>query len=404
MNYTFEKNKLYAYLGKHLVSFMKDYNAYVAGGTVTSLFSNREINDVDVYFPNERKAIAFLSHLIEDGAWVVSHTKKATQLMYDEKNVQVIHFDYYETAEELFSSFDYTVCMGLYDFSTEEYVLHDDFLKHNSQRILKYNPKTSYPIVSMLRIQKYEDKGYKVSKPEFVRVVLSCMNLEINSYEELKDHMGGLYGENFDKLFEDVEDEDFDLEVAINKLADLALSEDYFKMPESKEYELDEIIKNISKEPLTYIETKNKKLIINYFGELAEVNEVPENHIKVDAEEYFSNNKLYKYVKKQDGRYMSFYNNSFEYKLCDQIVASNEGRNDGRLYFVERDRLEDATYSREAGRAVLEVLVNPDDIVSVKNEKIAVKKCYVVREVPEDEWKQWMKKDDDQLDLSGVPF
>lgn len=404
MNYTFEKNKLYAYLGKYLVSFMKDYNAYVAGGTVTSLFSNREINDVDVYFPNEKKAIAFLSHLIEDGAWVVSHTKKATQLMYDEKNVQVIHFDYFETAEDLFGSFDYTVCMGLYDFNKEEYVLHDDFLKHNSQRILKYNPKTSYPIVSMLRIQKYEDKGYKISKPEFVRVVLSCMNLEINSYEELKDHMGGLYGENFDKLFEDVEDEDFDLEVAINKLADLALSEDYFKMPESKEYELDEIIKNISKEPITYIETKNKKLIINYFGELEEVDEEPENRIKVDAEEYFSNNKLYKYVKKQDDKYTSFYNNSFEYKLCNQIVASSEGRNDGRLYFVEKNSLAEATYSDQSNKAVLEVLINPDDIVSVRSEKIAVKKCYVVREVPEEEWKQWVKKDDEQEDQSDVPF
>lgn len=384
MSYVFETNKLHAYLGEELVRRMRDYKAYVAGGTVTSLFCNREINDVDVYFKNEKDAIGFLANLMENGAWVVSHTKKATQLMYDEKNVQIIHFDYYENIDRLFESFDYTVCMGAFDFERNEYNLHKDFLKHNSQRIMKFNRLTSYPIVSMLRVQKYLDKGYTISKPEFVRVVLTCMTLKIKSYEELKDHLGGLYGENFDLLFEDVADEEFDLEKAIDKLADLSLSEDYFNTPsgnECEEYTVEELIKSISKEPVKYFKSKDSVFIINYFDQLEIVEEIPEYGLEIDSSKYFSENKFYKYVSKRDGRYFSHYNNSFEYELCSEVIADNSGRNNGKLYFHELNDLDNATYKDRSDSVLIEVMLNPNEVVSASDGIVESKKCYVVREL-----------------------
>ncbi|MEC1259989.1 hypothetical protein P9D34_05915 [Bacillus swezeyi] len=50
MGYQFEKNKLYAYLGKDLVKSLKKFEVIVAGGAITSLFNNKAINDIDLYF------------------------------------------------------------------------------------------------------------------------------------------------------------------------------------------------------------------------------------------------------------------------------------------------------------------------------------------------------------------
>ncbi|WP_223837439.1 hypothetical protein [Bacillus swezeyi] len=159
--------------------------------------------------------------------------------------------------------------MGAFDFKTEEFILHHDFLKHNSQRILKFNSNTAFPIVSLLRVQKYADRGYTISKPEFIRVVLTCMNLEIETYDELKEQLGGMYGVNYDKLFEEEKDEDFELTSAIDKIANITLDEGYFKEPVSLEFDnLDEILQGIIKSPVKTLEINDEKYRIGYDGHL----------------------------------------------------------------------------------------------------------------------------------------
>ncbi len=196
--YEFEKNKLYSYLGEDLINQLKKHKVFIAGGAITSLFCNRDINDIDIYFRDESSLLSLVEEFWDDNLYIVSHTKKATQYnfsyMKNDIPIQLIHFKYFNSPEDIFKTFDYTVCMGCFDFNTEEFVLHDDFLKHNSQRLLKFNSDTEYPIVSLLRVQKYEKRGYVISKPEFIRIILTCMNTEINSYEELKDQIGGMYG------------------------------------------------------------------------------------------------------------------------------------------------------------------------------------------------------------------
>lgn len=61
--YEFEKNKLYQHLEdgtpslKSLIQDFKDQKVMIAGGAITSLFCNREINDIDVYFRTEEAAL-----------------------------------------------------------------------------------------------------------------------------------------------------------------------------------------------------------------------------------------------------------------------------------------------------------------------------------------------------------
>lgn len=392
-DYLFEKNKLYAYLGADLVKLFKKYELFVAGGTIASLFTNKEINDIDIYARSEEAAISFLEDIWS--VHVVSNTNKAIQFSYQEKLLQLIHFSYFEKAEDIFETFDYTACMGAFDFKTEEFVLHNEFLKHNSQRILKFNSNTAFPIVSLLRVQKYEGKGYTISKPEFIRVILTCMNLDINTYEELKEQLGGMYGQAYEKLFEDVKDEEFNLQEAIDKIANLALSEDYFKEPISNDFnDLDDLIDGIAKLPFKFVEMGNGIYRIGYKGTLKEYdNDLPDGAIEVSADEFLKDLKIYKFVKKNNDTYSSYYKESFKYKVGQEIVADGEASNwsdAGKLYFNLKDSIEDSTYYSKNDKALIEAMIKKDDIVHFGDSVVKVKKANITREVLESEWKAWI--------------
>ncbi|MEM4994837.1 hypothetical protein WKH56_19945 [Priestia sp. SB1] len=410
---------MYAYLGKDLVETMKAYKVFIAGGTITSLFTNKEINDIDIYFRCEEDAVGFLVDVWEDKGYVVSHTKKATQLMMygdgESINIQLIHFNYFNSATEIFERFDFTSCMGCFDFEKEEFILHDDFLKHNAQRVLKFNSATAYPIVSLLRVKKYEEKGFRISKPEFIRIALTCMNLNINTYEELKDHLGGMYGINYDKLFEDVNDEEFDLQEAVDKIADIALSEDYFIKPTPVEFkDLDELAENISTKPKKYMNANDTHVIVDYRGLLRTVEKVPENKVEIDPNTYFDTVKFYKYVKKVDGKYKSFYEKSFEYIIGETVVAKESDSrwasdHAGKLHFSEKKEIRNAEYSNKDGAALIEVKINKEDFVEADDGHILAKKCFVIREVPKEEYESFttnkrISEDDELMSIFGGKF
>src|SRR5690606_39576707 len=59
-----------------------------------------------------------------------------------------------------------------------------------------------YPIMSAIRVKKYESRGYKISKNELLRILLKCSCLNISSYDELAEQIGGLYGLSVDEVFE----------------------------------------------------------------------------------------------------------------------------------------------------------------------------------------------------------
>lgn len=79
--YKFEKNKLKAYLGDELYNLLKKYECFIAGGTVTSLFCNREINDVDIYFRSKDIIRDFIIEEVSgSNMWIVAKTKKGVNV------------------------------------------------------------------------------------------------------------------------------------------------------------------------------------------------------------------------------------------------------------------------------------------------------------------------------------
>lgn len=210
-------------------------NAFIAGGAVTSAFTNAKINDVDVYFKSRRAFETGVYQAYEDGLWCVAASKRAVTFVSGDTIAQLMHFDYFPTAEAIFAAFDFTVCMGALDLDAgpkskwegiqfvttgEEhpesgFVLHHDFLKHNSQRFLKFNAGTRFPLASATRVLKYQQRGYTIGKGDMMKIALAVRGVKIESWEDLKDQIGGAYG---DKVVLGREDEPFTLEAAIEAL------------------------------------------------------------------------------------------------------------------------------------------------------------------------------------------
>lgn len=213
-------------------------SAFVAGGAVTSVFTNAKINDTDVYFKSRRAFELGVYQAYEDGLWCVAASKRAVTFADHSNNVaQLMHFDFFPTADAIFEAFDYTVCMGALDLDagTKEkwnaaslrfdevgetdpesgFVFHPDFMKHNSQRFLKFNPGTRYPLASATRVLKYQQRGYTIGKGDMMKIALAVRGVRIETWEDLKEQIGGAYG---DKVVFDKEDTPFTLAAAIEAL------------------------------------------------------------------------------------------------------------------------------------------------------------------------------------------
>lgn len=213
-------------------------NAFIAGGAVTSVFTGAKINDIDLYFKSRSAFETGVYQAYEDGLWCVSASKRAVTFADRSNHIaQLMHFDFFPTAESIFAAFDYTIVMGALDLDTGKktkynpasfkfddigvdaidsgFTFHHDFLKHNSQRFLRFNPGTRYPLASATRILKYQERGYTIGKGDVMKIALAVRGVRIESWEDLKDQIGGAYGE---KVVLGNEDKPFTLSAAIEAL------------------------------------------------------------------------------------------------------------------------------------------------------------------------------------------
>jgi hypothetical protein len=200
--------------------------AFAAGGAVTSVFTGKDINDVDVYFKSREAFEYAVAQAYEEGMWCVSATKRAVTFSDQGGTpIQFMHFDFFPTAQSIFDAFDFTVVMGAYDFDTSEFLFHEDFLKHNSQRFLRFHPGTRYPLASATRVLKYQDRGYTIGKGDILKIALAARKPKIETWEDLKDQIGGAYGE---KVVLAGEGREFSLDAAIEALTTDEAGKDLF--------------------------------------------------------------------------------------------------------------------------------------------------------------------------------
>jgi len=190
--------------------------AFVAGGALTSVFTAQPVNDADIYFKSRAAFEKAVFQSYEEGFWCVDASKRAVTFSDNGSHIyQLMHFDFFPTAEDIFKAFDYTINMAALDLDTNEFIFHDDFLKHCSQRFLRFNKGTRYPLASLARVLKYQQRGYTIGKGDILKIALACRGVRMESWDDLKDQIGGAYG---NKVVLENEGAPFSLDAAIDAL------------------------------------------------------------------------------------------------------------------------------------------------------------------------------------------
>ena len=168
--------------------------SFVAGGALTSVFTGTAIADVDYYFKSREAFEDAIHGAYDENLWCVSASDRAVTFVRDNSILQFMHFDFFDSAQSIFDAFDFTACMAAYDIDAKAFVFHDDFFKHASQRHLSFHSGTRYPFGSLLRVLKYQARGYSIGKGDLLRIALCCHKTALNSWDDLAKAIGGQYG------------------------------------------------------------------------------------------------------------------------------------------------------------------------------------------------------------------
>lgn len=199
-------------IDRNVFNLLSSMEGFIAGGAVLSAFTNNRINDYDIYFSSKENANAFkLALKMKDGINEYQIPEKRKKLMVKSKKevIEVFRTDnaitflcdgqkyqlitaFYLPPEELFKKYDFTICMGAYSPKANEFYLYDSFLEDVSEKRLKFNIGTEYPICSLLRVLKYQKKGYIISGLEMIKMALTIHKLNLKSYADLKKQLQGI--------------------------------------------------------------------------------------------------------------------------------------------------------------------------------------------------------------------
>lgn len=353
------KYQLKKIINKEVFDLFVECKAMLVGGALTSLLTRQPVNDFDIYFKSEEDFLKAVGDLKKNDilspyelCFLGSTDKSATfRMAGSDIKVQYIHQAFYPDVTSVFDDFDFTINMVGYDFESDKVIYNKNALHHIAQRMLVVNPKTKFPLISVLRVGKYVDRGYYISKKEMVKLLIAVTGLEIKSYDDVKKHVGGMYGVNIDKLLDTKQP--FSLNGVIEQFNNLdldALDKANFEGGCLEKF-IQQFILGIDLSKLPYI----------------------------------------KYVLKTetDGHYTSWYHNKFMYQLGTNAIPEGTGRNAGIYCSTDFASL-NGGYGNSAERVLIQVdPLDPNETMSPFKKGVRV-----VRELPfiknTNDWVNWL--------------
>lgn len=199
-------------LSSKIKTILKKNNAFIAGGAITSIFTGAPIKDFDIFFRSEtdfKTAEREFFSLSKAGIYTTPNAITLKNVDNTSTIIQLIRLktSFVEEPRDIFKEFDFIACCGAYDFQIGGFILHENFLKHLAKRELVFNPTHKYPISSLLRVEKYKQKGFKINKENYFKILLSIASLKIDTNAKAAAQLQGMYlGEgkyDLNKLLED---------------------------------------------------------------------------------------------------------------------------------------------------------------------------------------------------------
>ncbi len=359
---------------------------FLAGGALTSRYTAKPVNDYDLYPKSVDDRAALIEALFDDGYYNYHSSDRALTFVADGIHpIQVMIFDVFPTADVIFDFFDFTINMAAIDLDTEEVILHDDFLTHNSQRYLHFNPATKFPYASMMRVKKYQERGYSISQGQTLKILKACANSPITSWENLKSQMGGIYGDSID-ISDDLE---FNDENVFNVLDNLVIVknpigyrdyDDYMMNNDSTLLYYDMCDSNVISTCKTYAVFKWN--VDNGDYDIYHEHTPPKLGTQIfDLRKIYKDGiiNVYKSVNLlNDGTYTSHYKSSFKYNVGETVSEEKSP------YMFFKRKYEDAkNYFSGYGKnsAVLKVSIDVNDIKGISDTEITATKAFIIEKM-----------------------
>lgn len=351
---------------------------FVAGGFFTSKVTRKDVNDVDIYFVNKESLSEFIKWIKDDTHWCTFISDKSLNYCVDGEKLQLIHYEYYNSLQEIWNHYDFTINMAGWDSRTDEVEMHENFLIHNSQRYLHFNPNTLFPLISALRVQKMLQRGYYIPKNQFVKIMLAVSQLDMKSWEDFKSHCGALYGLNY-VTNEIIGDKEFSIENALEVVENTS-----FDNKPVSEYKIDPRVVDfvLGGNEVEYIKLANGDIkCVADCEDLHVLNDmVVKGSIKakqLTLKEYLGD-YVYKWVTPE---LRSHYRKSFQYKLNEWVYPEEASistySDSGKLFFSSEEGLKDASYSGNG--IILKCKYEEEDLIDfTMKECITFKKIYPV--------------------------
>lgn len=212
INSSFEHKMIRMSLGDKLCDLLASRNAFLAGGSVCSLFTRKDPNDWDIFFESEedlkyiesifesslkyrnetdlkeikyisktQNAITYECPLIYNKAVYESYGK--TYIKGEKLKIQLCSVNFLPL-KELVNTFDWTCVMAGYDFKSQDFYFHPNFFPDNSRKELVFNTLCKKPLSAYFRKNKYLERGYTINFEEELKLLL---HLKDKEYETIED-------------------------------------------------------------------------------------------------------------------------------------------------------------------------------------------------------------------------
>lgn len=214
-------------LGGKLCRLFAKLNAFLAGGAITSIFSSQPIHDFDIFFHDKEsfeKAKRYFDVLVkydDKGTKEVCKTERAVTYTRDTQrgSIAKIKLDKYGPSydmnwvnekttiqlvdpeflhgspEEIFMSFDFTICKGAFLFKAGEFVFDKAFLRDLSRRELVFNKDGHNIVSSLFRAHKYKSRGFTMSLAEEMKMAMVLGSKKFKTFGDFIKSGGAVMSE-----------------------------------------------------------------------------------------------------------------------------------------------------------------------------------------------------------------
>lgn len=164
-----------------ILNELKEFDCWVAGGSVLSYIDNRPINDLDIYFKNKEEREKCLSYLVKNGGIISMDNINTTKVFYNNKTLDILKI-YNESPQKCIDSFDFSIC-GIATDGVIVYKTHN-FYNHWRKKLIVHINLNASPPSQFDRTQKYLMRGYRIDKKETVELL---RRLRHSTDEEIKE-------------------------------------------------------------------------------------------------------------------------------------------------------------------------------------------------------------------------